>query len=106
MEAVSRDENYIQQELDRNKEFFDDLNLNDEQRLAVVVDAREKQIIAGAGTGKTTTIVANVKYLVERKNVEPSKILCLSYSNKSTDDLNKKFTSSGIRTHKDRKSVV
>ena len=100
MEAVSRDENYIQQELDRNKEFFDDLNLNDEQRLAVVVDAREKQIIAGAGTGKTTTIVANVKYLVERKNVEPSKILCLSYSNKSTDDLNKKFTSSGIRTHK------
>ena len=100
MEAVSRDENYIQQELDRNKEFFDDLNLNDEQRLAVVTDAREKQIVAGAGTGKTTTIVANVKYLVERKNVEPSKILCLSFSTRSTEDLNNKLTSLGIRTHK------
>lgn len=100
MKSDSRDENYIQEELERNKGFFDDLNLNDEQRLAVVTDAREKQIVAGAGTGKTTTIVANVKYLIECKNVEPSKILCLSFSTQSTEDLDRKLNSSGIRTHK------
>ena len=94
---------YVEEEIERNKEFFDELNLNDGQREAVVVDEDSTQIIAGAGTGKTRTLIANVKYLVEKKNIEPSKILCLSYSTKSTDDLRNRIRKIGIPASKQLK---
>ena len=87
---------FVEDEIERNKEFFDELNLNDGQRAAVVVDEDSTQIIAGAGTGKTRTLIANVKYLIEKKKIEPSKILCLSYNISSTDDLRRRIRSVGI----------
>lgn len=88
--------NYIQDELTKNKSFFDSLDLNDKQREAVVTDADALQIIAGAGTGKTTTLIAKVKYLIEEKGIKPSEILCLSFSRKSVNDLRKKLTELNI----------
>lgn len=63
---------------------------------AVLSDANVLQIIAGAGTGKTTTLVSKVKYLIEEKGVHPSKILCLSFSQKSALDLRKKLKKIGV----------
>lgn len=56
-------------ELEKNKEFFDKLDdkvLDLNQRIAIVTDEFNTQIIAGAGTGKSTTIVAKIKYLIEK----------------------------------------
>lgn len=50
----------ILQEIDRN------ILLDEEQRRVVLSDEDYTLIIAGAGAGKTTTIAAKVRYLVEK----------------------------------------
>lgn len=88
---------YIEKELNLNKDYFDDINgfsLDRQQREVVVTDEDNTQIVAGAGSGKTLTLVAKVKYLIEKKGLKPKDILILSYSNASVDDLNKKLPSS------------
>lgn len=59
----------------------------DEEQKKVVLKEGDLEVIAGAGSGKTTTIVAKVKYLIEQKGVDPSKILLISYTNKATEEL-------------------
>ena len=44
-------------------------------------------VISGEGSGKTTTMVAKVKYLIEVKKVNPEDILMISYTNKATEEL-------------------
>lgn len=65
------------------------LKLNIDQIEAIVREDNVLQIDAGAGTGKTTTLVLKVKYLIEVKEVKQDKILCLSFSNESVNDLDK-----------------
>ncbi|WP_321024131.1 UvrD-helicase domain-containing protein [Eisenbergiella porci] len=48
-------------------------------------------VIAGAGAGKTTTVAAKVKYLVEKNQVEPSQILVVSFTNKAVNELREKI---------------
>lgn len=48
-------------------------------------------VIAGAGAGKTTTIAAKVKYLVEKKHIEPDQILVISFTNKAVGELQSKI---------------
>lgn len=65
--------------------------LDDEQIKAILSEEDSALIIAGAGTGKTTTMTAKVKYLVDIKKVEPSKILVMSYTKKATQELEKRI---------------
>ena len=44
-------------------------------------------ILAGAGTGKTFTIVEKVKYLVESRTFQASKIVCITFSNEAANNL-------------------
>ncbi|MEA3329837.1 MAG: ATP-dependent DNA helicase [Nanoarchaeota archaeon] len=44
-------------------------------------------ILAGAGTGKTFTIVEKVKYLITNKIYSPEKIVCITFSNESANSL-------------------
>lgn len=69
----------------------DNIVLDDEQIKAILSDEASALIIAGAGTGKTTTMTAKVKYLVDIKKVEPSKILVMSYTKKATQELEKRI---------------
>lgn len=48
-------------------------------------------VIAGAGAGKTTTVAAKVKYLVERKGLDPKQILVVSFTNKAVHELRDKI---------------
>ena len=69
----------------------DNIVLDEEQIRAILSDEDSALIIAGAGTGKTTTMTAKVKYLVDIKKVEPSKILVMSYTKKATQELEKRI---------------
>ena len=63
------------------------IKLDDEQRRVVLSDEDYMLVIAGAGAGKTTTIAAKVKYLVEKKDIRPKQILVISYTNKAVGEL-------------------
>lgn len=90
---------FIEEKLVEEKEYFDtilksvDANvmLDDEQRRAVVMDEDYCLIVAGAGAGKTTTMAAKVKYLVEKQGIAPSDIMVISYTNKAIDELRERI---------------
>lgn len=67
-----------------------DLNLkklNKEQKKAVTFGKGPILIIAGAGTGKTTTLTYRMAYLIKEKNIEPENILALTFTNKAAGEM-------------------
>ena len=78
-----------------NKDYFDNMykgiddsiHLDEEQCKAILADEKYSLIIAGAGTGKTTTMVSKVKYLVDKKHADPERILVMSYTRKATEEI-------------------
>ncbi|MCM1517367.1 MAG: UvrD-helicase domain-containing protein [Pseudoflavonifractor sp.] len=80
------------------KEIDPKINLDEEQRRVVLSDEDYTLVIAGAGAGKTTTVAAKVKYLVEKKNISPDQILVISFTNKAVGELRDKINKSlGIK---------
>lgn len=65
-------------------------SLDDEQRAASLTDGRVS-VFAGAGSGKSTTLVARVAYLVKERRVNPSRILVTSFNTKAADELKVKI---------------
>lgn len=61
-------------------------DLNRAQQLAVTINDRPLLVIAGAGSGKTRTIVYKVSYLIENK-AEPSRILLLTFTRKAAQEM-------------------
>lgn len=89
----------LEEQLIKYKDYFDkmyegideNIHLDDEQRKAILADEDISLIIAGAGTGKTTTMASKVKYLVDIKGVPPEKILVMSFTKKSTLELERRI---------------
>lgn len=61
--------------------------LSDEQWQAVSAGLEPAVIVAGAGTGKTTSMAARVAYLVSQGEIEPERILGLTFTNKAASSL-------------------
>ncbi|WP_024955921.1 ATP-dependent helicase [Sulfurospirillum arcachonense] len=61
--------------------------LNEEQYKAATTEAGSNLIIASAGTGKTSTIVARIAYLLKEQNVKPEHILLLTFTNKAAAEM-------------------
>lgn len=93
-------EKYVLNKLCKEKEYFDHIYdgveegivLDDEQRMVIVSDDEYCLINAGAGSGKSTTIAAKAKYLIDKENVKPEEICMLSYTKKSAEDLEEKIS--------------
>lgn len=90
-----KNKKYIERKLIEEKEYFDNIFINidpnikldEEQRKAILIDEDYSLIVAGAGSGKTTTMAAKVKYLIEKKKVKANSIILLSFTNSSVNDL-------------------
>lgn len=62
----------------------------DEYQKSAVLSGEENILVnAGAGSGKSTTIIGKVKILIEEEAVDPSQILVLSFTKASALDMNK-----------------
>lgn len=64
--------------------------LDDEQRVAALTDGRVL-VAAGAGAGKSTTLVARIGYLVNERRVLPSRILATSFNTKAASELKERI---------------
>lgn len=90
---------FIKNKIVMEKDYFDNILkecdpniiLDDDQRTCVLVDEDYCLVIAGAGAGKTTTVAAKVKYLVEKQNIKPEDILVISFTNKAVDELKERI---------------
>ncbi|MBP5428733.1 MAG: UvrD-helicase domain-containing protein [Clostridia bacterium] len=92
-------ENFLRSHLSSEKNYLDEIltkvdpqiHLDEEQRRVVLSDEDYTLVIAGAGAGKTTTVAAKVRYLVERKHVNPEQILVISFTNKAVGELQERI---------------
>ena len=90
---------YVLRHLKEEKDYLDNIllpvdpniKLDDEQKRVVLSDEDFTLVIAGAGAGKTTTVSAKVRYLVEKKGISPDQILVISFTNKAVDELRDKI---------------
>lgn len=90
----------IKSRLDQNKDFFDHCltyPLDGQQRRSVVSEENNCLVVSSAGSGKTSSIVGKVKYLTEKLNVNPEKILLISYTNKAAAELTERMDIPGLR---------
>ena len=62
------------------------LELNQEQKSAAEHSSARLLVLAGPGTGKTSTLVGRYLYLL-KQGVEPDKILCCAFSRKAADEI-------------------
>ena len=94
-----KNEKFVNEKLIEYKEYFDNMFkgidnniiLDEEQRRAILTDEDYSLVIAGAGSGKTTTMAAKVKYLVDKMHVKEDKIILLAFTNKACEELSNRI---------------
>lgn len=95
---------FVKEELERNKEYFDTIlkyPLDAQQRDSIVKLEDNCLVISSAGSGKTSTSVAKIMYLIDRRHITPSKILPLTFTTKAAKELTDRlgFANKGLRCY-------
>lgn len=89
-QAAARREDFERRCLIERKDFFDSVEKNPltlEQRLAVIRDNDRNLVLAAAGTGKTSVIVAKALFLIDSGRAKPEEILILAFGNAAAAEL-------------------
>jgi DNA helicase-4 len=87
-------QDFITKQLKQYRLFFDNVETNPltaQQRRACVIDEKHNLVLAGAGTGKTSTMVARAGYLVKAGLAKPEQILMLAYARKAADEMEERI---------------
>lgn len=71
-------------------------NLDEYQIAAIKNEKKHTIIVAGAGSGKTLTIIGKIKYLKYIKDKKDSDILCISFTNEACKSLKEKIGNNNI----------
>jgi DNA helicase-4 len=109
---IAFNSDFVPAELKSYETFFNNIegrSLDSQQRTSIVTDDDNSLVIAGAGSGKTTTIIGKVNYLIDRYGVSPQDILLISFTNKSAATLAERINIKGIEAltfHKFGKDVI
>lgn len=98
-ELEKHNDTYLEMEMSLEKMYLDDIlkdvdpkiKLDEEQRKVVLNDSDAALVVAGAGAGKTTTMAAKVKYLVEKQKIPEEEIIVVSFTNKAVNELKEKI---------------
>ncbi len=98
-ERIKHNRQYLFSQSQKHHSFLSSIDgkaLDQQQIDAVLSEEENLLVIAGAGCGKTLTIAARVKYLVECRNVSPGDILLLAFTNKAADEMRERLERIGI----------
>lgn len=85
---------FIKNEKILEKDFFDTIEskpLTDKQKDAVLTNEVNNLVLAGAGSGKTSVVVAKVCYLDNKNIVNLDEILILAFNKKAQEELEERF---------------
>lgn len=77
--------------LDRKKRELG-VELNDVQRQAVLKTEGPLLLLASPGSGKTTTMIMRIGYMIEAKGADPSRIKAVTFSRASARDMKERFS--------------
>lgn len=91
---------FIKRQLEQNKEYFDSVlsyPLDQQQREAVVSLEDNVLVISSAGSGKTMTTVGKVRYLIDKQNVSPEKILLITFTRKAAESLSERLGEKNLK---------
>ena len=91
---------FIQNEKVKENFFFDTIESNpltDKQQEAVLVNENNNLVLAGAGSGKTSVIIAKVAYLIQQQILHPREILVLAFNKNAQQELEERFTKQNIK---------
>ncbi|MBB1193772.1 ATP-dependent helicase [Flavobacterium sp. SOK18b] len=62
-------------------------NLNPKQKASVLSEAKRVLVLAGAGSGKTKTVISKLLYLVTEKEVKSSSILAITFTKNAANEM-------------------
>ena len=65
--------------------------LDHEQEKVVLSKSKHLLVVAGAGSGKTLTILGKIGYLIKKENIKPNEILCISFTKYASNSLEAKI---------------
>ncbi len=85
---------FVEQQTSIFSEFFDHVEskpLTEQQRKACVTDEQHNLILAGAGTGKTSTMIGRAGYLIKAGLAQPQQILMLAYARKAAEEMDQRI---------------
>jgi len=68
-----------------------DVSPEPQQEAIIDSDAYPMRVLAGAGTGKTFTMVRKIEHLIDEENVSPDRILALTFTNNAADSMREKL---------------
>lgn len=102
-------EQVIQDTLDTHKDFFDHClkyPLDKQQRRSIVSEEDNCLVVSSAGSGKTSSIIGKVRYLIDIKHINPQNILLISYTNKAAAELTERMNIVGLRGYTFHKLAI
>ncbi len=96
---INHNKKFVEKKLIEYENYFDhifdavdpSIKLDMEQRKAILTDEDYSLVIAGAGSGKTTTMTAKVKYLIDKCHIKSDEIVVLSFTNKAVEELDSRI---------------
>jgi len=68
-----------------------DVSPEPQQESIIDSDAYPMRVLAGAGTGKTFTMVRKIEHLIDEEDVSPDRILALTFTNNAADSMREKL---------------
>lgn len=71
-----------------NEITINNYKLDEEQLRPILDNPKYSLIVAGAGSGKTLTIIGKIKYLIDNHLLKPNEICALSFTNEAVKNLN------------------
>lgn len=99
-ERVAHNKSFVSNELSENKSFFDGVlsyPLDSQQRESIVDLEDNCLVVSSAGSGKTSTMIGKLRYLVDKRKISPDRILTITYTHKAADELTSRLAGTGLQ---------